>query len=100
MDVILFSIRWQFVFVYVDDIVIFSKTQEMHIELVRKFLLLLNIKSAALKQKKYIFFTNTVDFAEHLVRPRCLKLVFDTTDAIRRPKPQTNVTELSFFFGL
>lgn len=52
MDVILSSIKWQFIFVYLDNIVIFSKSPEQYRGLTRKVLTIFENAGVTLKLKK------------------------------------------------
>lgn len=47
MDVLLPLVKWQFVRVHLDDIIIFSKLADVHIDLVRQVLMLLVLNNAA-----------------------------------------------------
>lgn len=52
IDLILSSIRWQSTLLYLDDIVIFSKSVEEHVQLVRKVVTMLRDVGITLKLKK------------------------------------------------
>lgn len=41
MDIILFSVKWQFFLVYLDDFIIFSESPDRHVDHVRHVLTLL-----------------------------------------------------------
>lgn len=60
MNVILSSVEWQFALVYLDDIVVLSKTFEKHIDHVRKVLLLLYNAGATLKFEERNFPTRKI----------------------------------------
>lgn len=55
------SMRWQFALVYLDDIVVFSKSLEVHTGQVRRVLRLLYKSRATLQSWKYKFFAGTTD---------------------------------------
>lgn len=74
MNVILFSVWWQFVPVYLDGIVIFSKTPELHFEHVQRVPLLLNNVETNLKLKKWNFFTDNINYLDHVIRSIRLEL--------------------------
>lgn len=82
MDVILFSIKWQLAPVYLDPIVILSKTPERHIGQVQKVFLLLNKAIATY-----------IDYLGNVIYPRKLGLASHPTGPICRPKPPSRITE-------
>ena len=100
IDVILAQVRWQYSLVYLDDIVVFSKTGEEHIDHVRSVLSLLADAGVTLKLKKCFFFTDKIDYLGHVIRPGKLQIAEHTTDAIRQLQAPTNLTELRSFLGL
>lgn len=88
------SVERTFAFVHLDHIVTFKKTAEQHIENVREVLLFLNKVEATLKLNKYSFFTDTIDYPGHLVRPTQRELASHTIDAVRKLEPPTSTAEL------
>lgn len=58
MGIILSSVMWQFALIYLNDIAVFSKTPEDHIEHTGKVLTLLRDFGVTLKLNKCAFFTN------------------------------------------
>lgn len=52
MDVILSGVKWQFALVYIDDIIVSSRTPNQHIDLVRQILTLLQRGQCHTKIKK------------------------------------------------
>lgn len=59
LNVIVFSKKWQFVLVHLEDIVVFSKTPQQLIGHVRKVLSVLH-SAGTLKPKKYEFFMDII----------------------------------------
>lgn len=53
-----------------------------------------------LELKKRSYFTNTISYPDHVIRPRNLKLASDTRNNIRGLKPPAGITELRSFLGL
>lgn len=100
MNVVPFSVKWEFALVYFDNILIFSRTLEQHSKHVSKNLSLLDSAGATLKLKKCSFFTNFINPLGHVVRPRRMKLASHTTDALHKLKSWANGTKLSYFFDL
>lgn len=55
MHVILSNVKWQYAFIYLDDIVLFSKKLKVHTERKRSVFCLLEDAAITLKLKKYAF---------------------------------------------
>lgn len=62
MDVVQQSVTWQFALIYLDDIVVISKSLSEHIEFFRHDLTLLLDRNVTLKLKRCKFFFNTIDY--------------------------------------
>lgn len=69
MDALLAKVKWQFVWLYLDDMVISSRVLDERIEHVCQVLTLLNDTGVMLSLKKYEFFTNRISYLGHGVRP-------------------------------
>lgn len=101
MEVSVFSVKWQFSLVYLDDIIVFSKTPQRCIELVRKVLFLLHGAGFTLKLSKYLFFNYFIETLKRLICQRHFKLSFHTTNVICKLKPPPkSFTEVQPIFGL
>lgn len=68
-DIILCKVKQQFALVYIDDIVIFSRTLQEHTAHKTMDLKLFKDVSVALKLKKCAFFTNRIEYLGHFTRP-------------------------------
>lgn len=94
MYVLLSAVKYQFVLVYLDDIVIVSRSPTKHIAHVRRVLSILKNAVMTLKLKKCRFFAETIDYLEQILRSRRFEKASHTTDARRERKGPTNLTEL------
>lgn len=74
MDVLLSKVKWQIGLVYLDDIVILSKTADKHIEHVRKVLTLLNNASVTPNLRKCELSTSHIDYLGHAIHERSVKV--------------------------
>lgn len=99
-DVILSNLQYHFPLVYLEDIVIFSKSPEEHIEHVCKDLSLLQNAGAAPILKKWTDYTDTIDYLGHAIWPKRLELASHSTDAIQEIKFLTSLTGRRSFLGL
>ena len=100
MDVILSSVRWQFALVYLDDVIIFSRSVEEHFAHVRTVLSLLQKAGVTLRIDKCCFFSATVDYLGHVIHPRRLAVSKRTCDAVSAFKPPKTATDIRSFVGL
>ena len=100
IDIILSRVKWQYALVYLDDVIIYSKTVEEHFRHVRTVLTLLQSAGISLKLKKCAFFTAAVDYLGHRIKPGKLEVASETCDAIRHAQPPTTQTEIRSFIGL
>ena len=91
---------FDFVFVYVDDICIYSETIEdhiKHIEIVIKKLQEVNLK---LNPDKCVWFTKRLDILGHVISDKGIEPDLAKIAAIRDRKAPTSVKELQCFLGL
>ena len=90
----------RFLIVYLDDIVIFSKTKEEHECHVRQVLDTLRKHKLYTNPKKCIFFREEIDFVGHIVGRGVVKMDPDKISAIRDRMVPKNPTEVRSFLGL
>ena len=100
VDILLSGYRWKTCLVYLDDVIIFSKSIEEHLKHVYEVLEILRQAGMTLKLKKFHFFTNSVNYPGHVIRPGTLEVSEKNIVAIRAAVPQKNQTQLRSFLGL
>ena len=79
LDIILSGVRWQTCLIYLDDVIVFSKSMEQHVQDVDKVLGLLGASGVSLKLKKCEFFQPRVNYLGHVVTPGKLSVAADRT---------------------
>uniref|UniRef100_A0A7E4URW0 RNA-directed DNA polymerase n=1 Tax=Panagrellus redivivus TaxID=6233 RepID=A0A7E4URW0_PANRE len=100
MEKVMGDLVGTYLFVYMDDILAFSKTEEAHVELLREIFERLKAAGLKLKPSKCHFGRTEVPFLGHLVTRNGIKLDADRIAAIQNiPAPRT-VTELRSFLGM
>lgn len=72
IDIILSRVKWTFVLVYLDDVIIFSQTIREHFTHVKTVLRILYEAGVTLKLPKCFFFQTSVSYLDHVVRPDTL----------------------------
>lgn len=100
MGAIRFLVKWQLIFVYPNNVVLFSRSPSNHINLIKQVLSLFQDARVTLKLKKCSFFTEITDYLGHVAHLRGLEIATHTTAAIKEQKPPTNVTEFCSVLGL
>ena len=101
LDVILSGVRWKFCLVYLDDVIVFSRNNEEHLEHLDTVLTLLEDAGIKLKLKKCFFMNKEVEYLGHCIRPGTLG-VYRDAKALRGIRdaefPQTP-TQMKSFLG-
>ena len=100
VDILLSGYRWMTCLEYLDDVITFSKSIEEHLRYVDEVLEILRQGGMSLKLKKCHFFTNSVNYLGHVIRPCTLELSEKNIVAIRAAVPPKNQTQLRSFLGL
>ena len=100
LDIVLTKFKWKSCLVYIDDILIFSKTVEDHIRHVDEILTTLTEANITLKISKCRFFSDTVEYLGHLIKPGQLQIDDTNTKSLKEAKPPTTKSELRSFLGL
>lgn len=99
MHIILSLAKGQHAMVNLDDIIIFSKSSDKHIDNVRKVLTLLNDAAAAQKLKCAIF-SPIADYLGNVMRSRCLAASSNAIQVIAGFQTLSNILEYRSSLGL
>ena len=90
----------KFVVVFIDDILIFSKTKEEHAEHLRLVLQKLREKKLYAKKSKCEFWLDEVSFLGHVVSNGGIAVDHSKVQDVLNWKPPTNASEIRSFLGL
>ncbi|CAL1401302.1 unnamed protein product [Linum trigynum] len=90
----------QFVVVYLDDIVVYSKTLDEHAEHLRQVFQVLRDNELYVKREKCLFEATEVPFLGHIIGGGNLKMDGAKVQAIQEWEPPTKVPELRLFLVL
>ena len=85
---------------YIDDVIIFSKTFEEHLEHIEKVLRRLGEKGLLIKLPKCEFCTDEIEFLGHVVNERGVRMQGGKTDAIMKMPIPTTGKEVKRFLGM
>ncbi len=89
-----------FVIVFIDDILIYSKTQEEHLQHIRQVLELLKKNQLYAKKSKCEFMKEEISFLGHRFSARGVEMEEDKIQAIQEWPTPTSVLEVQQFLGL
>ena len=88
------------VVIYLDDILIFSKTVEEHVVVVREVLERLTVNKLILKKSKCVFHTEELVYLGHVISKIGIKMDSEKTKPISEYPAPTSVRELRSFLGM
>ncbi len=92
--------KWRSCLVYCEDVIIFSSSEDEHIDNLDGVLSALSRAGVSLKAPKCHFFKKSVDYLGRVIRPGRLSLAEKNTLALKEAKNPTTQTELRSFIGL
>ena len=96
LDVILNRFKWKTCLVYIDDIIIFSKTVDEHIDHVDEILGIFRTSSVTLNINNCKFFSDSVEYLGHVVRPGKREVDGANTKSLRDDRPPTKKRKFGF----
>ena len=99
LDIILSGVRWQICVVYLDDVIVFSRTQEEHAAQLCTVLSLLRSAGISLKLKKCSFFQPKVHYLRHVISPGKLSVAEEAADAFKTFTFPRKLTQVRSFLG-
>ena len=86
--------------VYLDDVIIHSKSIEEHIQHVDQILGTLARAGVSLKLKKCRFFTSTVKYLGHIIKPGTLEIDKAAVASLQEARPPETQSEIRSFLGM
>ena len=91
---------YQFALVYIDDLIIYSKTVDDHLEHIRKVLDRLAQHQLRLNPEKCQFASDTITYLGHVVSPEGVLPDPDTINGVKNFKRPTCIRDVRAFLGL
>ena len=86
--------------IYLDDIIIYGKTFEIHLENLKEVLRRLKEANLKLNAKNCLFFETEVTFLGHLVSEKGISTAPEKVKSVQEWPIPTNVSEVRSFVGL
>ena len=99
LDIILFGVRGQICFVYLHDVIVFSRTYGEHARHLDTILSLLWSSGISLKLKKRSFFQPKVHYLGHVISPGKLSVADMVADAFKTFTFPRTLTQVRLFLG-
>jgi len=99
LDRIFQDLRFDFVYRYLEDMVLYSESFESHLEYIRLVLYPLRSAGLTVKREKVVFGTQEISFLWHLVSPAGVRIDSERTRLIREFPAQLNTRGISRFMG-
>ena len=100
MDTLMCNLKYETCIVYLDDIIIFSRDLEQHIERLQQVLQRLKSAGLKLKPNKCQMLRQTVEFLGHIVSAKGTGVDPKKISAVADWPIPTNITELRAYLGL
>ena len=100
LDIVLAGLQYVDCIAYLDDIIIFAKTFEEHMQKLERVLQRLAEYGLKLKPSKCQFMRKEVQFLGHIISPKGLSPVSTNTEKIRNYPEPKNVKHVRQFLGL
>ena len=100
MDLVLCGLTYETCLVYVDDIIVFSRDFDSHVEHLREIFDRLKKADLKLHIKKCCLFQQRVSFLGHILTESGIEVQPDKVEAVQNWPTPRNLTELRSFVGL
>lgn len=100
MNTIFFDLLDRGVLVYLDDVLVYSRTIDEHIELLDHVFSLFHLHKLYLKESKCSLFMERVNFLGHVVSAKGIELESGKVEVVQKWPTPTTVTHIQQFLGL
>ena len=100
MELVLAGFRWEICLAYLDDVVVFGRTWEEHLERLRLVLTRLQVAHLKLHPKKCQFFKQSVCFLGHIISNNGVGTDPAKISIVANWPTPANISELRSFLGL
>jgi len=100
LDIILSGVKWKSCLIYLNDVIVYSKTEDEHNVHVDRVLRPLRDAGVTLRLPKCRFFRTTVEYIRHEIKPGRLRVMDAHTRALRERHFLTTRTQVRSSLGM
>jgi len=100
LHIMLSGVKWQSCLIYLDDVIVYSKTEEEHVGHVDRVMRLLRDAGVTLRLPKCRFFRKAVEYLGHEIKQGRLGVMDAHTRALREARFPTTRTQVRRFVGM
>ncbi len=100
MEIILHDLNWKICLVYIDDIIVFSKTFEEHLENLQLVFTALENANLRLKPKKCAFLKPSIQFLGYVISEKGIEVDPEKVRAVQETEYPKDVKQLQQFLGM
>ncbi len=94
MDELLRNFKWSFCLVYIDDVIIYSKSEEEHLKHIDQFLEVIEKSGFKIKPKKTQLFRTKLNFLGHTISAKGVQPNQDKVEAIKAIPPPRRTKDI------
>ena len=94
LDIVLSGVRWHSYLIYLDDVIVFSRSTDEHLRHVDEILTLLRRAGITLELTKCSFFQPKVDYLGHVITPGKLSVSMENTKSFAHAQFSRNNTHV------
>jgi len=99
MELVMRGLQWEILLIYLDDLIVFSKTFDEHLERLDKVLSRLSEAGLKLKPSKCVLFKSEVSFLGHVVTEDGIKPQISKVECMQNWERPRDLTSLRSFLG-
>ena len=99
VNYVLYKYLYKFALAYLDDILVYSRTMDEHIDYVQKVLQKLRDFNLQAKLEKCKFYVKEVKFLEYVLLGTEIRIDLEKVEAVKNQPTLTNKTEVQSFIG-
>jgi len=100
IHMILEGVNRQICLVYLGDVIVFSRSPEEHLKHLDEVLTRLEKAGVTLKEAKFHFYQEEVEFLDHVIRPGRVLDLEKNLRALKGPRYQETQTQMKRFLGM
>ena len=100
LDIVLSPAKWRFCIVYIDDIIVFSKSPTEHLNYIDHVIGLLHNDGLSLKLNKCSFMEDKIEYLGHIITPGRLQVANKVVKAVQGVQLPKSKSDVRSFLGM